>query len=124
MAPAGLMKSVQLGAEEFAGGDVGCDAWALPSKLAGNAGPAAGAAPAGASSGAKHRSRRARTLRVIILGHVVEEGDGRRECQSRYWESWSPYLAYWQASDKLKRLELVGPVVELAEMRAVLDRSG
>ena len=74
MAPLGLLRSVQLGAEEFAGCDIGGCGRGLPSKLPDNGGPTAGAADA--SRGAKHRSRRARTLRVIILGHVVEETDG------------------------------------------------
>ena len=73
MAPVGLLRLVQLTAEEFAGCDVSGCARAPPSKLGGNWEPEAGAA--GASRGAKHRSRRARTLRVIIVGHVVEKTD-------------------------------------------------
>ena len=76
MAPVRPLRSVQLEAEEFAGRDDTTDGCvrALPVKLPGNAEPAAGAA-AGAGRGAKHRSRRARTPRAIILGtcHVGEE---------------------------------------------------
>ena len=62
-----------MGAEEFVGRDVGGCVRVPPGKLGGNGTPAAGVA--GASRGAKHRSRRARTLRVIMLGHVGEETD-------------------------------------------------
>ena len=62
-----------MGAEEFAGCGIGGCVRTLPSELPANGGPTAG--EAGASRGAKHRSRRARTLRVIMLGHVVEETD-------------------------------------------------
>ena len=75
MAPVRPLRSVQLEADEFAGRDDTTDGCvrALPVKLPGNAEPAAGAA--GAGRGAKHRSRRARTPRAVILGtcHVGEE---------------------------------------------------
>ena len=117
MAPVVLVRSVQLGVEEFFGVVAG-RGWASGWGLEEMGRPAPGAADSGRGAGHSRRRRRARVLRTLILRRVVIE-EKRGKCQFRHWEICTSNWHVGRLEKRTKRweVELVGPVVEMWEMR-------